>query len=152
LSFLQSSRSISGHLSALSLNIMATQTQAARPEMKTDGTAHGEAALTAVHAGHHAQNQPGDPGHHSAGLVGLAGLTASGSNSALAGLPLQLDVTVPIPNFRVRDLLSLEKGAVHATEWPYGDDVPVWCGGAQLVWTEFEVLDDVMAVRVTRVL
>jgi flagellar motor switch protein FliN/FliY len=75
-----------------------------------------------------------------------------GENPALAGLPLQLNVAVAIPNFRVRDLLALEKGLVFATAWPYPDDVPVWCGGAQVVWSEFEVVDDVLAVRVTRVL
>jgi flagellar motor switch/type III secretory pathway protein FliN len=73
-------------------------------------------------------------------------------NAALAGLPLQLDVSVPIPNFRIRHLLALEKGAVLETAWPYAEDVPIWCGGAQLTWTEFEVVDDVLAVRVTRVL
>jgi flagellar motor switch/type III secretory pathway protein FliN len=70
--------------------------------------------------------------------------------SPLAGLPMQLDVTVPIPQFRVQDLLALEKGAILESRWPHGDDVPVWCGGVQLVWTEFEVVDQKLAVRVTR--
>jgi flagellar motor switch protein FliN/FliY len=70
--------------------------------------------------------------------------------SPLAVLPMQLDVTVPIPSFRVQDLLSLEKGAVLETRWHHADDVPVWCGGVQLVWTEFEVLDHKLAVRITR--
>jgi len=79
-------------------------------------------------------------------------LSDPGINLALASLPLQLDVSVPMPNFRVRDLLALDKGAVLASAWPHAEDVPVWCGGAQLVWTEFEVVDNVLAVRVTRVL
>lgn len=70
--------------------------------------------------------------------------------SKLSGLPMQLDVAVPVPKFRVEDLLALEKGAVIETRWPHTDDVPVWCGGAQLVWTEFEVLGQKLAVRVTR--
>lgn len=70
--------------------------------------------------------------------------------SPLAGLPMQLDVTVPIPGFRVQDLLALEKGTVLESSWPHAEDVPVWCGGAQLVWTEFEVVDQKLAVRVTR--
>jgi flagellar motor switch protein FliN/FliY len=70
--------------------------------------------------------------------------------SPLAGLPMQLDVTVPIPGFRVQDLLGLEKDAVLETRWPQADDVPVWCGGVQLVWSEFEVVDRKLAVRVTR--
>lgn len=70
--------------------------------------------------------------------------------SPLAGLPMQLDVTVPIPSFRVQDLLALEKGAVLESRWTHSDDVPVWCGGVQLVWSEFEVIDRKLAVRVTR--
>lgn len=70
--------------------------------------------------------------------------------SPLAGLPMQLDVTIPIPSFRVQDLLALEKGAVLESRWPHAEDVPVWCGGVQLVWTEFEVVDQKLAVRVTR--
>jgi hypothetical protein len=70
--------------------------------------------------------------------------------SPLAGLPMQLDVTVPIPGFRVQDLLALEKGAVLEGRWPHAEDVPVWCGGVQLVWTEFEVVDQKLTVRVTR--
>jgi flagellar motor switch/type III secretory pathway protein FliN len=72
-------------------------------------------------------------------------------DSPLSALPLQLDVTVPIPSFRVRDLLALDKGTVLESEWPHAEDVPVWCGGVQLVWTEFEVVDEKLAVRVTRV-
>lgn len=71
---------------------------------------------------------------------------------ALGSLSLQLDVSVPVRGFRVRDLLALAKGAVIASEWPDSEDLPIWCGGAQLVWTEFEVVDDMLAVRVTRVL
>jgi flagellar motor switch/type III secretory pathway protein FliN len=70
--------------------------------------------------------------------------------STLAGLPMQLDVTIPVPSFRVQDLLALEKGAVLESRWPHAEDVPVWCGGVQLVWTEFEVVDQKLAVRVTR--
>lgn len=72
-------------------------------------------------------------------------------DSPLAGLPLQLDVTVPIAAFRVEDLLALEKGRVLETQWAHDEDVPVWCGGAQLAWTEFEVVDQKLAVRVTRI-
>ncbi|HET6933577.1 MAG TPA: FliM/FliN family flagellar motor C-terminal domain-containing protein [Candidatus Angelobacter sp.] len=70
--------------------------------------------------------------------------------SPLAGLPMQLDVMIPVPSFRVQDLLSIEEGTVLETGWPYTDDVPVWCGGSQLVWSEFEVIDEKLAVRVTR--
>lgn len=70
--------------------------------------------------------------------------------SLLSGLPMQLDVTIPVPSFRVQDLLALEKGSVLESRWPQTDDVPVWCGGSQLVWSEFEVVEQKLAVRVTR--
>jgi len=58
---------------------------------------------------------------------------------------------VPIAAFRVGDLLALEKGTVLESQWAHDEDVPVWCGGAQLAWTEFEVVDQKLAVRVTRI-
>jgi flagellar motor switch protein FliN len=67
-----------------------------------------------------------------------------------AKLPLQLDLRVPLPSFRVQQLLSLEKGQVVETAWPHTEDLPLWSGGVQLVWTEFEVVDQKLAVRVTR--
>lgn len=71
-------------------------------------------------------------------------------DSPLAGLPMQLDVTIPVPDFRVQNLLALERGAVLETHWEHTEDVPVWCGGVQLLWTEFEVVDQKLSVRVTR--
>lgn len=71
--------------------------------------------------------------------------------SPLAALPMQLDVTIPIPGFSVQNLLTLERGTLLESRWHHADDVPVWCGGVQLVWTEFEVIDQKLAVRVTRV-
>ena len=88
-------------------------------------------------------------GEGDSSAAALPGTVAA--DSPLAGLPLQLDVTVPIPSFRVADLLALEKGAVLMSQWPHAEDVPVWCGGAQLAWTEFEVVDQKLSVRVTRI-
>ncbi len=65
-------------------------------------------------------------------------------------LPVQVDVCVPLPSFRVQDLLSLKKGTVLKTQWSATEDLPLWSGKVQLVWTEFEVVDQKLAVRVTR--
>ncbi len=65
-------------------------------------------------------------------------------------LPVQLDVCVPLTSFRVQDLLNLKKGTVLKTQWPVTEDLPLWSGKVQLVWTEFEVVDQKLAVRVTR--
>jgi flagellar motor switch protein FliN/FliY len=67
-----------------------------------------------------------------------------------AKLPLQLDLRVPVPSFRVQNLLALEKGQIVETVWPHTEDLPLWAGDVQLVWSEFEVVDQKLAVRVTR--
>src|ERR1017187_3673800 len=57
----------------------------------------------------------------------------------LSKLPVELDVGVPIRNFRVRNLLALETGVVVASRWGHGDDLPVLSGKQTLAWSEFEV-------------
>jgi flagellar motor switch/type III secretory pathway protein FliN len=71
-------------------------------------------------------------------------------DTRLQRLPMQLHVMVKVHSFRVQDLLSMEKGTVVETVHEHTQDVPVRCGGALLLWSEFEVLDQRLAVRVTR--
>ena len=68
----------------------------------------------------------------------------------LARLPVELDVSVPIRDFRVRDLLALEPGRVIESQWAHGEDMPLSAGEVQLAWSEFEVVETQLAVRVTR--
>ncbi len=65
-------------------------------------------------------------------------------------LPVEMDVAVPVPEFRIRHLLSLEPGTVIESKWGYGDDVPLAAGAVQLAWSEFEVIDNQLAVRINR--
>jgi flagellar motor switch/type III secretory pathway protein FliN len=65
-------------------------------------------------------------------------------------LPVELDVAVPAQEFRVRNLLALEPGQVIGTHWAHSEDVPLASGDVQLAWTEFEVVDTQLAVRITR--
>jgi flagellar motor switch protein FliM len=69
---------------------------------------------------------------------------------ALARLPVELDVAVPVRNFRVRNLLALELGTVIETQWSHGEDMPLATGAVQLAWCEFEVVETALAVRLTR--
>jgi flagellar motor switch/type III secretory pathway protein FliN len=71
-------------------------------------------------------------------------------SAALARMPVELDVGVPVRNFRVRNLLTLEPGQVIATQWLLGEDMPLAAGDVKLAWSEFEVVDSQLAVRVTR--
>ncbi len=68
----------------------------------------------------------------------------------VARLPVELDVSVPVRNFRVRNLLALEASQVIESGWGHGDDVPLAAGAVQLAWSEFEVVETQLAVRVTR--
>lgn len=68
----------------------------------------------------------------------------------VARLPVELDVSVPVRNFRVRNLLALEKGKLIESGWGHGEDVPLAAGAVHLAWSEFEVVDTHLAVRVTR--
>jgi flagellar motor switch/type III secretory pathway protein FliN len=68
----------------------------------------------------------------------------------VARLPVELDVSVPVRNFRVRNLLALEPSQLIESGWSHGEDVPLAAGEVQLAWSEFEVADTQLAVRVTR--
>jgi flagellar motor switch protein FliN/FliY len=73
-------------------------------------------------------------------------------NGAMARLPVELEVALPVRDFRVRNLLALEPGQVIETEWALGEDMPLSSGLAQLAWSEFEVIDSQLGVRVTRLM
>jgi flagellar motor switch/type III secretory pathway protein FliN len=65
-------------------------------------------------------------------------------------LPMELDVAVPVRDFRVRNLLALAPGQLVESQWGNGEDVPLATADVQLAWSEFEVIDSQLAVRITR--
>lgn len=65
-------------------------------------------------------------------------------------LPVELEVSVPVREFRVRHLLSLAPRQIVESQWGHGNDLPLAAGHVQLAWTEFEVVETRLAVRVTR--
>lgn len=67
-----------------------------------------------------------------------------------ARLPVEVDVSIPLRNFRVRNLLALDSGTVIASQWGHGEDVPLGSGEVQLAWSEFEVSETHLSVRLTR--
>jgi flagellar motor switch protein FliN/FliY len=75
-----------------------------------------------------------------------------GIPATLAGLPVGLAVAIPIRGFRVRNLLAMAPGEIIETQWGHGEDLPLASGEVQLAWTEFEVVDTKLAVRVTRLI
>ncbi len=95
-----------------------------------------------------------NPADEQALIPSPAGRPAEGEPAAWSGavahLPVELDVTVPVRQFRVRNLLDLEPGQVIESQWGYSEDVPLGSVEVQLAWSEFEVVDTRLAVRITR--
>lgn len=67
----------------------------------------------------------------------------------VARLPVELDVAIPVRDFRIRNLLALVPGAVIESQWNHGEDLPLSAGDVQLAWSEFEVIESGLAVRIT---
>jgi flagellar motor switch/type III secretory pathway protein FliN len=65
------------------------------------------------------------------------------------GLPCELTVELPLPDFKIADLLSLRAGAVIEARWRVGQDVPLRLNGTLIGWSEFEVVGRNLAVRLT---
>ena len=59
-------------------------------------------------------------------------------------------MAIPVRPFRVRNLLALDPGQVIETAWAHGEDMPLAAGEVQLAWSEFEVVESKLAVRLTR--
>ena len=87
------------------------------------------------------------------GLVHAVALPAQPSitpDSVLARLPVELEVGVPVRDFRVRNLLALEPGLIIASHWNHAEDLPLAARDVQLAWTQLELVDTTLAARITR--
>ncbi len=70
----------------------------------------------------------------------------------ISRLPVELGVSIPVRDFRLRQLLTLTAGQLIETQWNHGEDLPLAAHGVQLAWSEFEVVESSLAVRITRLL
>jgi flagellar motor switch/type III secretory pathway protein FliN len=68
----------------------------------------------------------------------------------LGQLRVTMRVGVALAHFKVSDLLVLKIGQVFSSASPATEDVPLMVGQVQLGWTEFEVQEQRMALRLTR--
>jgi flagellar motor switch/type III secretory pathway protein FliN len=64
-------------------------------------------------------------------------------------LPCLLTIEVSVPGFTVGDLVHLECGRIIATRWTVGQDVPLRINDQLIAWSEFEVVQNRLAVRLT---
>ena len=64
-------------------------------------------------------------------------------------LPCTLTVDLRVVNFTVGDLLRLHQGATVETACHQTSDLPLRVNGRLMGWTEFEVVGEQLAVRLT---
>ena len=82
--------------------------------------------------------------------MGMAQIEQHEHWPVLAQIELRMVALAQVPRFTVRDLLALRPGSVLETEASCAQDVPVRVGGVAFAWSEFEVVEQRLAVRLTR--
>lgn len=83
-------------------------------------------------------------------VCGMARIEEHHSWPTLSALMLTVESAVALREFKVLDLLRLEVGQVIESTCADTDDVPVKVGQVQVGWSEFEVVEQRLAVRLTR--
>jgi flagellar motor switch/type III secretory pathway protein FliN len=68
----------------------------------------------------------------------------------LSQMRVTMRAEISLHRFKVRDLLALAEGQVFESLSPDTEDVPLKIGQVQLGWGEFEVVEQRMALRLTR--
>jgi flagellar motor switch/type III secretory pathway protein FliN len=68
---------------------------------------------------------------------------------SLPWLPCTLTLEVPVVCFTIADLLALTEGSIVETACHHTSDVPLRVNQLLIGWTEFEVVEDRLAVRLT---
>ena len=64
-------------------------------------------------------------------------------------LPCTLTLELPVVRFTIGDLLTLTTGSIVETACHHTSDVPLRVNKLLIGWTEFEVIGDRLAVRIT---
>jgi flagellar motor switch/type III secretory pathway protein FliN len=64
-------------------------------------------------------------------------------------LKCTITLDLPVVGFTIRGLLELRTGAIVETSCKATSDVPVRVNGTLIGWTEFEVIGNTLAVRIT---
>ena len=77
--------------------------------------------------------------------------TLAGSDpwETVLDLPCTLHIELPVPQFTIRELLTLLTHSVVDTQQTDGSRVPVRVNGCLIGWGEFDVVNERLAVRLT---
>ena len=79
----------------------------------------------------------------------VASEPASEAWMQVQNLPCSLTLDLPLPGVKVKDLLQLQPGSVLDSGWKVGADLPLRVNGTLVAWSEFEVVGQRLAARVT---
>ena len=72
-----------------------------------------------------------------------------GPEVMLPWLPCTLALEVPVVGFTVGSLLRLRPGSLVQTSCHQSTDIPLQVNGMLMAWTEFEVVGERLAARIT---
>ena len=64
-------------------------------------------------------------------------------------LPCRLSIEIPVVNFTVGDLIRLRPESIVETGCPSTGDIPLRANGLLIAWSEFEVIGNRLAMRIT---
>ena len=70
----------------------------------------------------------------------------------LPWLPCELTLDLPLVHFTLGDLLHLKPGTIVETAVSHTSDIPLRVNQQLIAWTEFEVVGDRLAVRITELI
>jgi flagellar motor switch protein FliN/FliY len=70
--------------------------------------------------------------------------------SPLSRMTVATAAGIPLSGFKIGDLLRLAPGQIVESKWSHTEDIPLKAGRVQVAWTEFEVVDQHLMVRLTR--
>jgi len=81
----------------------------------------------------------------------LSGAAAGAGDplDSIPWLPCTLTLDLPVVKFTIGDLLTLAVGSIVETSCSHTSDVPLRVNKLLIGWTEFEVVNDRLAVRIT---
>jgi|GEM_PF-727790 len=68
----------------------------------------------------------------------------------LSQMTVSTTAGIPMSGFKIGDLLRLAPGQIVESEWPHTEDVLLRAGRVHVAWSEFEVVDQRLVVRLTR--
>lgn len=86
----------------------------------------------------------------SPGLPWMMRIDEHSSWPLLSQMTVLTSAAIPIAGFKIRDLVQLRPGQIVETAWAHTEDIPLKAARVQVAWSEFEVVDQNLMVRLTR--